>query len=579
MVTDAALSDAVGPEVLERARPYVARGVLGLQLTDDGRRVTAAVQGNGPMPYRTTVVRAEGSRIGWVGACTCPVGEDCKHAVALLLSVRRELKAAPAPRRPGFVGSWERELEELVAAAGPAGRADVPIGLQFELVDSGPERGRPSVGAPGAPQRLVRLRPVVPGKRGQWVRTGVSWRQLQYDGVRAGWNPAHAAALRALHATHQASRNQYWSYAPADVYLHEFGTGLWPLLTQAVAEGVPLVTSDRRPRPVVLAETPADIVADLRRDEDGAALSAVLRVDGRPVDPGALAFIGVPPHAVSADGAAEDAGGRGLVLARLERPVPPALAGLVARGGSIPIPDADVDRFLRDWYPGLRRAVPVVSADGSVPLPEVVAPRLAVEIRYPGDATAAVAWTVRYGSDRSFCLDAPAARGDGRDLAAEERLVQALPGPVGRVPELWTPERRLAESVELTGMEALEFTTEVLPALRADPEVDVSVQGTPTDYRQTMSAPQISFTARDTGESDWFDLGVTVTVEGQPVPFATLFSALAKGRTRLVLISGTWFSLQRPEFDQLRQLIEEARELRDVPGDGVQVSRYAVGLW
>src|SRR3954467_5457397 len=335
MVTGAALGEAVGPEVLDRARPYAGRRVIGLQMADDGGKVTALVQGNGPMPYRTTVVRAEGSRIGWGGACTCPVGEDCKQAVPLLLSVRRELKAAPATGRPGFVRSWEQELEELVAAAGPAGRADVPIGLQFELVDSGPERGRPSVGAPGAPQRLVRLRPVVRGKRGQWVRTGGSWGQVQEDGRRAGGNPAHAAALRALHATHQASRNQYWSYAPADVYLHEFGPGLWRLLAEAVADGVPMVTADRSPRPVVLAEGPADVAVDLRRDGKGAALSAVLRVDGRPVDPGALAFIGVPPHAVSADGAEGD-GGPGLVLARFERPVPPALAGLVARGGSIP---------------------------------------------------------------------------------------------------------------------------------------------------------------------------------------------------------------------------------------------------
>ena len=113
------------------------------------------------------------------------------------------------------------------------------------------------------------------------MRTGVSWRQLQYDGVRAGWDPAHLAALRALHATHQASRNQYWSYAPVDVYLHEFGPGLWRLLAEAVADGVPLVTADRRPRPVVLADTDADVAVDLRRDEDGAAADAVLRVDGR----------------------------------------------------------------------------------------------------------------------------------------------------------------------------------------------------------------------------------------------------------------------------------------------------------
>jgi SNF2 family DNA or RNA helicase len=133
--------------------------------------------------------------------------------------------------------------------------------------------------------------------------------------------------------------------------------------------------------------------------------------------------------------------------------------------------------------------------------------------------------------------------------------------------------------VELTGMEALEFTTEVLPALRSDPGVDVSLVGTPTAYRQTTSAPQISFTARDSRESDWFDLGVTVTMDGQHVPFETLFQALAAGRTRLVLLSGTYFSLQRPEFEQLRLLIEEARALQDVPGDGVKVSRFQAGLW
>ena len=139
----------------------------------------------------------------------------------------------------------------------------------------------------------------------------------------------------------------------------------------------------------------------------------------------------------------------------------------------------------------------MISADGSVPLPEVVPPRLAVAVRYPGDATVCVPGpfaTGPTGPSPSTRRPLPAT---GRDRAAEQQLVEALPGPVGGLPELWTPERRLAESVELTGMEALEFTTEVLPALRADAEVDVTVEGTPTAYRQTTSAPQISFTARD----------------------------------------------------------------------------------
>jgi superfamily II DNA or RNA helicase len=576
LVTDPALAEAVGPDVLDRARPYVTRHVLGMQVADGSRRVSALVQGNGPMPYRTTVVRAEGSRVGWVGACTCPVGQDCKHAVAVLLVLRGRLPGGLHRVNGRRSRTWEEELAELVAAAEPPAQAAAPLGLQFELVVPEPGRGRASVGARGAPQRLVRLRPVTPGKRGQWVRTGVSWRQLQYDSVRAGWHPAHLAALRALHATHQAARNQYYSYAPVDVYLHEFGSGLWRLLAEAVADGVTLMTADRPSRPVALAAGPATIAVDLRDAGERTDLAAVLQVDGRPVDPARLSFLGTPPHGVSVAGRDDD--GPGLVLARLDRPAPPALAGLVARGGSIGIPAGDRDRFLQEWYPGLRRTVPVISADGSVELPEAPRPRLAVTVRYPGDGGVWVGWSVGYGR-RSFALDEPLAPGSGRDRTAEQALVEALPGPVGGLPELWTPERRLADRVELSGVEALEFTTEVLPALRADPDVDVAVEGTPPNYRQSLEKPQISFTARDSGESDWFDLGVTVTVDGQTVPFATLFQALAAGRTRLALISGTWFSLQRPEFEQLRLLIEEARELRDVPGDRVPVSRYAVGLW
>ncbi len=575
MVTDEALTEAVGAGVLGRARPYARRSVLGLQLTEDGRRATALVQGGDPAPYRTTVVRTDGGRRGWIGACTCPVGDDCKHAVAVLLSLRPRL-GPPGGRRPDIPG-WEQQLEELVSAAADVGSAStVPIGLQFEMADA--DRGRGSISSPGVRQRLVRLRPVIPGARGRWVRTGISWRQLQYDSVRAGWDPAHLAALRALHATHSAARNQYYSYAPVDVYLHEFGPGLWRLLAEAVGDGVQLMTADRPPRPVVLAAEAAGVAVDLRRTGDATELSAVLRVDGRPVAPAALSFLGMPPHGVTVDGPPAEEG-PGLVLARLDTPAPPALAGLVARGGAITIPAGDVDRFRRDWFPGLRQAVPVISADGSVELPDVVPPRLAVEVRYPGDTTADVTWSLRYGPERSFPPGAPTAPGDGRDPAAERSLVEALPGPVRALPELWTPAGGLAGTAELSGMEALEFTTEVLPALRADPDVEVAVLGTPPDYRQSTAAPQISFSARDTGESDWFDLGVSVSVEGQSVPFETLYKALAAGRTRLLLVSGTYFSLQRPEFEQLRLLIEEARALQDVPGEGTRVSRYQASLF
>ena len=55
------------------------------------------------------------------------------------------------------------------------------------------------------------------------------------------------------------------------------------------------------------------------------------------------------------------------MLARLDRPAPPALAGLVARGGSIGIPAGDRERFLRDWYPGLPSGNPSTTAFRGMP--------------------------------------------------------------------------------------------------------------------------------------------------------------------------------------------------------------------
>ena len=577
-IGDTAVRRVVGPEAFLRGAAYAAEGrVSGVREVGEGRQLSALVQGSARLPYRTTVTV---SGDGWSSSCTCPVAGDCRHVAALLLTVGEDPRGGVLDDEPP-VPAWERSLTELVHAAQrtePGG--GTPVALQFERQEPVEGRGRGSVGAPGSPQQLVRLRPVVPGRTGTWVRTGISWRQLQYDSSQAGWEPGHVAALRALYAAHQASRNQYYSYAPVDVYLHEFGPDLWRMLAQAVDDGVQLVTAGRPARPVTVSAVAAEVAVDVRGDGGGdpMGVAPVLRLGERTLPARSVSFLGVPPHGIAVEGPDDQP----LQLARLDQPVPPPLAGLVARGGAIAIPPADVERFLRDFYPGLRQAVPVISADGSVALPDVPRPRLAVQARYPGDATVTVGWSVRYGAERSFPVtgdDGTTLPGSGRDLAAEHALEQALPGPAGGLPELWTPAGRLAETAELGGMEALEFTTTVLPALRADPGVDVTVVGTPPAYRQTTSAPQISFTARDSRESDWFDLGVTVTMDGQHVPFSTLFQALVAGRTRLVLISGTWFSLVRPEFERLRALIEEARALQDVPGDAVQISRFQAGLW
>ena len=56
----------------------------------------------------------------------------------------------------------------------------------------------------------------------------------------------------------------------------------------------------------------------------------------------------------------------------------------------------------------------------------------------------------------------------------------------------------------------------------------------PRDYREAQSEPVVAMAATSRRDNrDWFDLAVTVTVDGEDVPFDLLFVALASGQDHL----------------------------------------------
>ena len=100
----------------------------------------------------------------------------------------------------------------------------------------------------------------------------------------------------------------------------------------------------------------------------------------------------------------------------------------------------------------------------------------------------------------------------------------------------------------LTGPDALRFVEHQVPALAAH-GVDVTLSGQVVDYRQSTADPDIAVAAVPrAGSADWFDLQVTVSIDGEEVPFDELFVALARGEEYLVLETGVYFGLDRPEF-------------------------------
>ena len=397
--TDAStLERLVGPTTYARGRSYARQNVvLTSHWTRDRTRLVGAVQGGDVAPYSVavTVILTPTGRLADVdGACTCPVGYNCKHAVALLLADDQgpsgTTATAPslslvsggeatslletsslgsvtpldpaAPGRTSRAPDWEAPLRALVAPDpdDPSEAGVVDLGLQFELVLTPPDRGSRS----SAPTTGIRLRPVLRHSSRSWVRTGISWSRLDqyhaYVHQMRGDRVPHLMVLTELLALSRLSnRRSYFSYSSADegVWLQTVNSRrLWDLLAEARDLQLPMIQSGRQASPVELRPTPA-------------------RSSSTPPAP-APASSSVPGHgrrrgraapAVVADRGARPTGSPGGTALRrdppsgpgqLEAPVDDHLRGLLAFG-AIAVPPEDEERFLRDLYPSLRRRIVV----------------------------------------------------------------------------------------------------------------------------------------------------------------------------------------------------------------------------
>jgi SNF2 family DNA or RNA helicase len=79
--------------------------------------------------------------------------------------------------------------------------------------------------------------------------------------------------------------------------------------------------------------------------------------------------------------------------------------------------------------------------------------------------------------------------------------------------------------------------------------------------------------------TDWFDLDITVQVDGHSVPLPDVITELASGATHMLLSSGVYFRLDSPELARLAELLDEARALGEIDGDKVNARSLNATLW
>ncbi|MCU1570614.1 MAG: hypothetical protein JWR33_1355, partial [Naasia sp.] len=583
----------VGLGSFARGQEYASSGaVLDTSWDPEHQVLSGHVRGTAREPYESRIrFRPEPGEVN--SSCTCPIGGRCKHVAATLirrnfLTVQERMtppvpeEAAPsADRTEPTTPSWKTAVAALTTPGinGDSGRQPklAPLGLLFEVREMGALRDRwrgasakPADNrTPSSADLRLAVRPVMRSESGNWVRGQVNWSNVGHHAGRLRLNSDHQSWLGQIVALNRSSRSTF-GYTEADwIYLDDLASPLlWPLLATAGEVGVELITG-KKGTPVGLAREATIGIEVVASADDGTRgdlrVAPSVRIDG-------------DPHAVEATRLIGDHGLYTfeldplprLTLAPAAEPFTSEQRQLLATRTPVIVPAEDAPEFLAEYYPKLRRTVPVTSPDASVELPEPVTPTLVLTASYSPNHHLKLEWGWAYGTTRAPLVQ-PAFHGETfRELVAEREFLERTRAAL--------PDVAIVSSQKLSGIDAAEFTEKVLPRIREQDDVRVDIVGDQPDYRELTGAPTLSVSTVETDKRDWFDLGVMVTVDGKKVPFGPIFKALAKGHTKLLLVDGSYLSLKQPVFDELRDLLTEASVL-DEWETGVRISRFQASLW
>ncbi|MCW4459139.1 DEAD/DEAH box helicase [Microbacterium sp. MPKO10] len=563
----------VSPAMLQRARSYAAGGaVTDMTWNADARVLTSAVSGNARHPYRCTIALVPSSTVYAVerASCTCPVGLRCKHIAATLLvcAETQQLRAAQKPNEP----AWKSALGPVERTPGRS-VPSTPLALGFELRRRPVSTSRRSPQTPataadvaeGVSLRL-RARPLLQGKRGAWIKSNLSWRTLPHQQHRLGLDSQQILWFAQLLGLYDATRGPSLFGDTETVPFDDFQSPLlWTLLADAERVGVTLTGVTRGLSVSLAAE--ARVSLDVTGAGSGLSLQPRVDIDGATVPPSSVSPIGTRGlYAAAPTGRSSIH----LTLAPVQTPLGPEALALLAHRDAVEVPSTDVPEFFGEYYPRVSAALPVLSSDGTVELPEVAPPLLVLTATFGTRDALTLSWQWEY-HDPPRTLPLHERAGERRDADREAEIIE-------RVERSW-PGGTTTGSRELRDTDTAEFTEHVLPVLQSLDGLRVDVNGSPPAYRELTESPHVAISTVETDKNDWFDLGIVITIEGRTIPFIDLFNALARGKKKLKLVDNTYFSLAHPAFDRLRDLLAEADTLDEWEPDHPTISRYQVGLW
>ncbi|WP_293952354.1 DEAD/DEAH box helicase [uncultured Corynebacterium sp.] len=591
LISETSIKERFGGSTVGRGKRYQVQGmVLKIQWAEQNKELTGMVAGNAHEPYRVVVeLRSPHAALPWRvdgSRCTCPVGFNCKHAVALCFEA---IKMAESSGSPGVIfprprqvpltnggGSrsrepdWRMALEKLVEEEATESITPVPIALSVDLRVPRqaynrhfalPEEQQVDVAdlADGT-GFIAKLRPLRKSVAGNWVKGQISWATFEHlYSPSSGINKEQFLLLSQLCALHSGTIRSMHNQLEMDTFYWN-SVEFWELLRRAVDAGLPLI-GQGQVNQVEIAE-PAEYLMDLSRPEKELLLTPRVMWKGSVME--------VPrPLGYSAVVVAEDVSTTAkklmdVQLIPLNKALTRTTMNVLQDADSIRVPRAEEQEFFDNFYPVLHNNTAVISSDKSAELPEVQKSILELSVRF-----------TEPGSKEK--------RGDSLHLAWQWRRtkfgnpIEHQQFVVAQVQEIF-PDAT-AESVQhFFGAEALRIAEHVLDQLHALEYVDVIFENDRPAYQELHGEPFVSISTEQE-DNDWFDLNFDIAIDDVKVPFTDVFVALARDEDFVLLADGSYFSLDHPAFVRLRELLKEAQDIEEWTSKSQRVHRSNSGLF
>ena len=236
----------------------------------------------------------------------------------------------------------------------------------------------------------------------------------------------------------------------------------------------------------------------------------------------------------------------------------------------VTVPEKESEEFFSRVYPRLARKLRVTSPDASVDLPAVLPPKLVSKIRYGSRDNVELDWVFDYNG---LVVEA-----EDRDTVVESALESAALEILNDFPAL---EAAVLGPKHLQGLDVIDFVRRTLPELENLDGLVIEEKGVRPVFHELTEAPELTITTVESDRRDWFDLGLLISIGDRQIPFADVLRALSNGQTKLLMPDRSYFSLDNPLFEKLRDLVAEAGALRDMKDKDADLSitQYQLSLW